>query len=513
MSTQDPGEAGARPATPAWRPSGAAIGGEAASLPTPVRVEGSELYEESDSRLDESDEEFEQFDWDSWQPGVVSDDDGPLADEVDWDAVSAPDEPVDPFAIAEPLDPLSWREKVIGQSDWARGVTVGERETAVDPGAIQLAASASEDFTAEDDDLDPVPTSLTEPLLASGGAWPPASAVSHDVVHVRVAPWAPFTTGLALAVAMVLVSAAILSQTGRLGLTLAVLTGQVPTSADAVVNAYLSAVAHGDASKATSYLSTKPVNSLLLTDAVLGQSNKQGPLTILTVKAGSSDISGTQNVAATYKIGDEQVSTSFTTAFTEGQWVIRDDPGRIGVGSLRAAGIPLYINGQLVPDTIDSLPAFPGTYELSTNNAYIDYASPSTLVVRSSDEAPIIGAVKLQLTDAGRTAALASVRTAVNACLAKKELQPGGCPQNIEPNPNEPVVKDSIVYTATKESLTISDSDLRLSTVNVAYVSAWLLNVKVEVGGTPRDVSFTFNVRALWQVTLSGDHPSAVLQS
>jgi hypothetical protein len=496
MAIEDPGEAGTRPATPAWPPSGAAMGGEASSIPTPVRVDSSELYGESD-------EEFEQFDWDSWQPGEVSDD-GPVADEVDWDALAAP---------AEPPDPLSWREKVIGQSDWARGVTVGERESAADPGNLQVPASAAEQFIDEDDDLDPVPTSLAEPLLASGGAWPPASAVSHDVVHVRVAPWAPFTTGLALAVAMVLVSAAILSQTGRLGLTLAVLTGQVPTSADAVVDAYLSAISRSDASKAVSYLSTAPVNPLLLTDAVLRQSNEESPFTIVNVKAGSSDINGTQRVTATYRIGDIEVSTAFTTAFTEGQWVIRDDPGRIGVGSLRASGIPLYINGQLVPDTIDSLPAFPGTYELSTQSTYIDYASPGTLVVRSSDEAPIIGAVKLELTDAGRLTALSTVRTAVNACLAKKELQPDSCPQNIEPNHNEPVLSDSIVYSAKTESLTISDSDLRLSTVNVAYVATWQLDVKVNVNGTPRDVTFPFNVTALWQVTLSGAHPAAVLQS
>lgn len=498
MSMEDPGEAGTRPATPAWPSAGA--DSAAASIPTPVRVVSSELYEEGD----QGEEEFEQFDWDSWQPGAVSDDDGPVADEVDWDAV--------PLA-ADPPEPTSWREKVIGESEWPRGVTLSEREPALEPGASLPAGGTPEPSLDDEDELEPVPTSLAEPLLASGGAWPPASAVSHDVVHVRVAPWAPFTTGLALAVAMVLVSAAILSQTGRLGLTLAVLTGQVPTSADAVVDAYLGAIARGDAEKAASYLSPQPTTTVLLTDAVLKKSNELSPFTIVSVKAGLSDLNGTQRVTATYKIGDVAVSTAFTTAFSEGQWVIRDDPGRIGVGSLRASGIPLFINGQEVPENIDSLPAFPGTYELSTQSPYISFTSPSTLIVRSSDEAPIIGAVKLELTPAGRQAALDAVRTAVNACLGKKELQPDGCPQNIEPSPKEPVIPDTIVYTAKFESSTITTEDLRLSVVMVTYKASWLLNVKVDVSGTPRDVPFPFDVIVLWQVAMDTSPPVAVMKS
>src|SRR5665647_2468184 len=316
MPIEDPGEPGLRPATPAWPPSGGAAGAEPWSLPTPVRVEHS----------DESDvehEEFEQFDWDSWQPGEISDDE-PAAEEVDWGALGA----------MTPAEPTSWREKVIGESAWPRGVTIGEREGVGDPAVAGIAPVHTESEPLEDDDdLEPVPTSLAEPLLASGGLWPPASPVSHDVVHVRVAPWAPFTTGLAVALAMVLMSAAIVSQTGRLGLTLAVLTGQVPTSADAVVGAYLSAISHADASRAISYLSTAPADPLLLTDAVLRKSIEQSPITVVAVKAGSSSINGTQRVEATYTIGDVRVSTAFTTAFSEAQWVIRDDHRRGQAGA------------------------------------------------------------------------------------------------------------------------------------------------------------------------------------
>jgi hypothetical protein len=360
---------------------------------------------------------------------------------------------------------------------------------------------------------DDLPASLSRPLPASGPPWPPQGSVSHDVVHVRVAPWAPFTTGLALAVAMLLVSAAILTQTGRLGLTLSVLTGQVPTTADAVVAAYLSAISRGDSAKALSYLATKPANPLLLTDAALRTSSAHSPLTVVHVKAGGSTLDGTQRVDATYRLGDSEVTTAFTAAFSEGQWVIRDDPGRIGVGSLRAAGIPLYIDGLEVPDTIDSLPAFPGTYELATRNPFIEFASPATIVVRSSDEAPIIGAVRLQLSPAGRQAALDAARAAVIACLAKKELQPSGCPQNIEPSRNEPVLAQTISYSAANDAMTVSESELRLSTVIVSYTASWKLDAKVEVSGVPRDITFPFAVSALWKVALTTDKPSAVLAS
>src|SRR5664279_1030625 len=169
MPIEDPGEPGLRPATPAWPPSGGAAGAEPGSLRTPVRVEHSDEY-------DVEDEEFEQFDWDSWQPGEISDDE-PAAEEVDWGARGA----------MTPAEPTSWREKVIGESDWPRGVTIGEREAVADPAVAGIAPVHTESEPVEDDDgLEPVPTSLAEPLLASGRLWPPASPVSHDVVHLSL---------------------------------------------------------------------------------------------------------------------------------------------------------------------------------------------------------------------------------------------------------------------------------------------------------------------------------------
>ena len=489
MSMEDPGEPGRRPATPARPTSAGSARGDDAGGGDPGT---------DDTAPDAADEDLEQFDWDSWQP-EHADDEGPRAEEVDWDSYTLE---------TEPPDPVSWREKVIGESDWARDVLLGDLES-LEP-LPSSATSPPEALDREDDDL---PASLSRPLPASGPPWPPRGSVSHAVVHVRVAPWAPFTTGLALAIAMVLVSAAILTQTGRLGLTLSVLTCQVPTTADAVVDAYLSAISRGDAAKALSYLATRPANPLLLTDTALRTSSSHSPLTVVRVKAGVSTLNGTQRVAATYRLGDSEVSTAFTTDFSEGQWVIRDDPGRIGVGSLRAAGIPLYIDGVEVPETIDSLPAFPGTYELATRNPFIEFASPATIVVRSSDEAPIIGAVQLQLSPAGRQAALDAVHAAVIACLSRKELQPAGCPQNIESSRNEPVLSQTISYSTANDVMAVSESELRLSTVIVSYTADWKLEAKVEVKGVPRDVTFPFTVSTLWKVALTSDKPSAVLAS
>ncbi|HET7723508.1 MAG TPA: hypothetical protein VFK68_02630 [Propionibacteriaceae bacterium] len=512
MSMEDPGEPGARPATPAWTPAGAASHGDAPEQP---RVpEGSGTDDLAFRRLDVPEEpqlpegpaaddaapdgepDLEEFDWDSWEPSPGAEEGAP-AEEVDWGD----------YPAGDPAESASWREKVIGESDWARDVLLGDLES-LEP----IPSSADSPAEALEDERE-LPSSLERPLPPSGRPWPPPGSVSHDVVHVRVAPWAPFTTGLALAVAMILVSAAILTQTGRLGLTLSVLTGQVPTTADAVVDAYLSAVSRGDAAKALSYLASKPANPILLTDAALRTSSAHSPLSVVSVTPGASTLSGTQQVAATYRLGDSEVSTVFTAAFTEGQWLIRDDPGRIGVGSLRAAGIPLYVDGQEVPDSIDSLPAFPGTYELATRSPYIEFASPATVVVRSPDEAPIIGAVQLQLTAAGRQAALDAVRAAVASCLTKKELQPRGCPQNIEPNRDEPVLTQTISYTSANDVLTVYESELRLSTVIVSYTAHWRIDAKVEVGGVPRDNSYSWDVSALWKVLLTSEHPTAELGS
>ncbi len=486
------------------------------SAATPVRHD--ELTE--DLYLEEGEEEFEQFDWDSWQPPEPVDDDGPKAEEVDWGlgpalAASAADFPDDgtdtwpewdPMAqtgddgiISAPFDPVEATSDVIAD------------RTARPPRASTLQDRPEADVAASDI-IEALPTTLDAPLRASGRAWPPAKQISPDVVHVRVPRWAPFVTGLALALAMVLASAALVSQTGRLGLTLSVLTGQVPTSADAVVNAYLSAISHGDATKARAYLATPPTDTLLLTDTVLKRSIERNPFAVQHVAHSSSSLDGTERVEATYTIGGQAVTTTFTTGFAEGQWWIKDDPGRIGLGSIRAQGIPLFINGQEIPSNVDSLPAFPGAYELSTANPYIAFAAPSTIVVRSPDEAPVIGAVRLQLTAAGREQAYAATRAAVSACLATRDLQPLGCPQNIEPRTNEPPVAGTVVYKAVSESpMQVAETDLRSATVTVKYVAKWQLDVKVSVNGTPRDVVFPFEVTSTWQVKLSDTTPTAVL--
>jgi hypothetical protein len=461
-------------------------------------------------------EEFEQFDWDSWQPPSVSDDDGPKAEEVDWGqgpamAASAADFPDD----GSDMWPDNWDPMAQGSVDGIISAPFDPSEatrTVLADRTTPAARISPLEAQASAEVAEALPTTLDEPLRASGRAWPPARQISPDVVHVRVPRWAPFVTGLALALAMVLASAALVSQTGRLGLTLAVLTGQVPTSADAVVNAYLSAISRGDATKARTYLSSPQTDTLLLTDTVLKRSIERSPVTVVHVARSSSSLDGTERVAATYTIGNQQVATTFTTGFSEGQWWINDDPGRIGLGSIRAAGLQLFINGEEIPSNVDSLPAFPGTYELSTANPYIAFAAPSTIVVRSPDEAPVIGAVRLQLTEAGRKAAYAATRSAVAACLAKRELVPVGCPQNIAANPNEPTVAGSVTYTLVSESpMTVTETDLRSATVTVNYAATWRLDVKVYVNGTPRDVGLDFVLTTLWQVKLSDMSPAAVL--
>lgn len=517
MSIEDPGPPETRPATPAWPPSAPAEALSPASLATPVRADGPDdviiTSAFTDDDLVYDDEEFEQFDWDTWQPPAIPDDDGPKAEEVDWTFASS----------TVTASATEWAHGSQDADDWdviAQAAQDSIMSVPWDPATaatpVERPLSLTRPKTSERADVDaanePLPTSLAEPLRASGKPWPPTKQIIHDVVHVRVPRWAPFVTGLALALAMVLASAALVSQTGRLGLTLAVLSGQVPTSADAVVGAYLNAISRGDATKARTYLKTPPADSLLLDDAVLRRSIERAPFTVLHVGTASSSLDGTQRVAASYSIGGQVVDTTLTTDFAEGQWWISDDPGRIGLGSIRATGIPLFINGVEIPSNLDSLPAFPGTYDLATTNAYITYSSPSTIVVRSSDEAPVLGAARLELTEAGKQLAFAATKTAVTACTARHELQPAGCPQNFESNRAEPPVADTITYTVTSEQpMSVADTDLRAATVTVSYKASWQLDLKVLVNGTPQSVKYPFQLTSLWQVNLSDGKPSAVL--
>ena len=90
MSIEEPVHPHARPTTPAWPTSQvsatpmwpssqSSAPATQQSAATPVRHD--ELTE--DLYLEEGEEEFEQFDWDSWQPPEPVDDDGPKAEEVD----------------------------------------------------------------------------------------------------------------------------------------------------------------------------------------------------------------------------------------------------------------------------------------------------------------------------------------------------------------------------------------------------------------------------------------------
>jgi hypothetical protein len=122
------------------------------------------------------------------------------------------------------------------------------------------------------------------------------------------------------------------------------------------------------------------------------------------------------------------------------------------------------------------------------------------------------GAVRLELTEAGKQQAFTATRAAVTACLAKHDLQPVGCPQNFESNHSEPPMADTITYTVTSESpLVVKDADLRSATVTVKYVAAWRLDLKVLVKGTPQDVKYPFEITTLWQVNLSDVKPVATL--
>ena len=75
------------------------------------------------------------------------------------------------------------------------------------------------------------------------------------------------------------------------------------------MKAYLSAVADGDAKKALSLAAVEPLEKDFLTDEVLAESAETAEIT--DIKVGDVANEFTSSVPATFKIGDQTVTTDF----------------------------------------------------------------------------------------------------------------------------------------------------------------------------------------------------------
>ncbi len=343
------------------------------------------------------------------------------------------------------------------------------------------------------------------PLPPSADPWPPGPPIVKGVDHVLMPGWAPFVSGLVVALMMSLITAGILSRAEVLGLSFNTISGQGPDTSKATVEAYLHAIADGDAQTALSYLDTPPPESLLLTKPVLDLARAAAPVREISVDAPKPGSVGTERVSATYLVGADRVTASYVTVRSGGTWRLRDEPGRLNVSALRSAGVRLYVAGVEVPAEADSLAAFPGTYALTTSNPYLGLSPPASVTVHSPGEALVVGSLTPIVTPAGFARAEEAVRRAVQECLDGTTTVPLGCPGLPADFVQGTIVDASIRRTEDPAAATRLTPlpNARRSTVTYDYQATWTVTADVVTNRTRHTVSTSQSVAMSWIVDLT----------
>jgi cytochrome c551/c552 len=246
-----------------------------------------------------------------------------------------------------------------------------------------------------------------------------------------------------------------------------------PTAADAV-QAYLEALARGDATAALAWADTPPSEAGLLTDEVLATSLARAPLTAIQVDASTGGASYEQ-VAARYRIGGQPVSANFDVVRSGGQWKLDEvsAPARLALLDTGEAGLEL--NGTVVAATEVQL--FPGSYALTTTDPRFRIAA-GTFVVEGPGRSPDLYSAELALSSQGRTAIESASRRHLNDCVDRRQLMPKGCGFGAKAAEGVTFAPSGISWRVVSGREQLGDLDLTLDTPT----SAWA-EVRIRIAG------------------------------
>ena len=225
--------------------------------------------------------------------------------------------------------------------------------------------------------------------------------------------------------------------------------GTSAKSQPAVVKAYLSAVAAGDAKKALSLASVEPLENAraaldkdFLTDDVLAESAKIAKIT--DIKVGDVANEFTSSVPASFKIGDQTVTSDFYVTKSGDDWKMREAGSTLDFTSMRKNTLPMMLNGTAVD--VDKVTLFPGTYALTTGTDTITYGTNGQFTVKGSIDYLRGSDLMPTLTPEGEQAYVDAVKASTRACLQKKELAPANCPNKAGSSSSYKLDKASIKW-------------------------------------------------------------------
>lgn len=214
---------------------------------------------------------------------------------------------------------------------------------------------------------------------------------------------------------------------------------RIKEATQAVQN-YFSALSSGDAVAAAELLATNGGDASLLTAEVLAASLQTAPISGIevgepTLTSGNSAAS----VPVKYTLGETQIESNVAVTWDDEQPLI-DAAARLELDTISAIN-PL-VNG-VSPASANPL-VFPGSYQLSLDNPYLEFGSPD-LTITDEQSVASVAELKLIATDAGTQMFRNKVTEAIQACLASKALDPG-CGAEIPEtlSGGETIVADSV---------------------------------------------------------------------
>lgn len=199
-----------------------------------------------------------------------------------------------------------------------------------------------------------------------------------------------------------------------------VTAGQAKTPA-AAVRGYIEALAAGNAEDALSFSATPPSDKTFLTDAMLASSNAINP--IANVTETTPDNPGTIYVPiqASYTIGDQRVNTTFYVTKYDKYYMIdseitSDVSMYFGLGS---DGPALSLNGVSIPTSLTSATLFPGTYNVTSDNALLEVTNGQFTVTDPSSYFST-SSMDVALTSDATAKFAAAAKNALSSCMNEK---------------------------------------------------------------------------------------------
>ena len=217
-----------------------------------------------------------------------------------------------------------------------------------------------------------------------------------------------------------------------------------PTGTPAgVVEAYLNALAAGDATTALTYSATQPEDTTFMTNTVLSASMTSHPITNIDVPAGQTTETPA-TITATYKLDGTYVNASFTVQKHGTVWLLDGGFLTMDIGGLTRKGVGLTLNGidLKFATTVD---LFPGVYTFAPLDPMLSVEHGS-FTIAYPEAQPTVTGIGFGLSDKATTAIIAAAQAKMDWCLAQQVIQPEGCGFAVQEDPADPVAPTSIKW-------------------------------------------------------------------